>query len=182
MITDARRRAEEATRFAERGKRRDPDAIQVAADAWEEAGEPNVARFLLMQLWTRPPITFRAYERISRKLTYPQAIKPGTRLTSRELGQHAHFEFMLAAPPEAHVRLSGSGRRVRAYLTRLGEQDTQYIGEGRRTVMTSPHVEVLAANGFRYTGTCQLAPWGEVTCDLRRGRMWIEPRTGRKLR
>ena len=183
---------------------KDPDAFRVAADAWLEAGEPERARFMLMHLWTAPPIiTGRQYREIQVKIArwerlqdefkvrfgrWPDddEIDPSHRPTDLEFLRANQYEFFRDAHSGARLEVGADGK---AYIgSILGGDDRAYVGEaklggrfrtyGGRGEPNRQAVRIEAANGYRYHGTC--SEYGG--CWVRRGRMWIVPQTGKRLR
>ena len=190
-------RIEEAAEAA-----KDPDAFRVAADAWLEAGEPERARFMLMHLWTTPPIiTGRQYRAIQDKIArwehlqnefkerfgrWPEEneLDESRRPTDLEFLEGHQYEFLRDPPLRTRLEIGADGK---AYLEILGPPRV-YVGEaklggrfrtyGGRGEPNRQAVSIQAANGYRYHGTC--SEYGG--CWVRRGRMWIVPQTGKRLR
>lgn len=198
--------AEAAELYAQEA--RDPDAFRVAADAWLEAGDVDRARFNLMYDWVQQAgdelLTTPQYQALLNKLEaqgeanyrfqisedrVPQMseLDPSVHTTLDELRAFQKFRFLFDPPEAARLYYDDGGVYLSPYPgfglypSDIEEAAPIYAGrahQGRgRGRGEQPSVSVEAINGYRYHGTCQFR-----TCHVRRGRMWLVPQTGRRLR
>ena len=152
----------------------------VAADAWEEAGDPRRARFAVLRQ-RQNAITHAEASRIRRLLDryrHEQAARGITDTpVNAEISQLEIYDFLLDPPKQlfAYFRepyfhepgdiITFVGDRLGG-VVKFGGQ-TRAFGRGPRL----QHVTVRAINVFMYSGTCNLETG--TYCKLRRGKAWL---------
>lgn len=168
----------------------------VAADAWEEAGDPDAVRFALLRqprlLGPRPLLTRATAARFSRGGPQRSGLD-AEHLSNEQQSALERFEFVRSPPAtlftyysddfDPHRSRMGIGARPFARLPTIHTFMSEPLGlitgygQVRRAFNRSGSsrivsVTVRAINGYAYHGTCQLDTG--TYCRLKRGKPWLK--------
>ena len=158
----------------------------VAADAWEQAGDLDAARFALLRqpslLGGRPLLTRATAERFMRG-GRQRSGTDAEHLSNEQQSALERFEFVRNPPQALFAYYSRTLLPLRSSLdatvgTFTGEPLGVITGYGevryafnRRDSSRIVSVTVQAINGYDYYGTCQLDTG--TYCKLKRGKPWL---------